>query len=50
VAWAEALYFCQFLGADVRAHRAFCPAQFNASYLLSILCTFVIEQINDDDD
>jgi len=42
-------YFCQFLGADVSAHRAFltCSVQ---CHLLSIFCTFVIEQINDDGD
>jgi len=40
-------YFCQFLGADVSAHRAFltCLVQ---CHLMSIFCTFVIEQINDD--
>jgi len=43
------VYLCQFLGADVSAHHAFlsCSVQ---CHLLSIFCTFVIEQINDDDD
>jgi len=42
-------YFCQFLGADISAHRAFLSGSVQC-HLLSIFCTFVIEQINDDDD
>jgi len=42
-------YFCQFLVTYVSAHCAFlsCSVQY---HFLSIFCTFVIEQINDDDD
>jgi len=41
--------FWSVLGADVSTHRAFlsCSVQ---CHLLSIFCTFVIEQIYDDDD
>jgi len=40
--------FLSFIGADVSAHRAFLSWS-DHSHLLSIFCTFVIEQINDDE-
>jgi len=40
--------FLSFIGADVSAHRAFLSWS-DHYHLLSILCTFLIEQINDDE-
>jgi len=42
-------YYCQFIGADVGAHRAFVSCSVQCQ-LLSAFCNFVIKQINDDDD
>jgi len=40
--------FLSFIGADVSAHRAFLSWS-DHRHLLSIFCTFVIEQIHDDE-